>query len=78
MRAHIHPHFHRAVPTFHIQPQLEQGVGGAGVVAHPGGFAAMDARGDFVACCGRTTRGGLVQPDAYIKVGWAAWPCLYH
>ena len=50
---------------------------GVGVSAHTGGFTAMDAKGDFVACCGYSMRGGYVQPDAYMKVCGCACRCVY-
>uniref|UniRef100_A0A7S3VSI1 PAN2 UCH domain-containing protein n=2 Tax=Dunaliella tertiolecta TaxID=3047 RepID=A0A7S3VSI1_DUNTE len=48
--------------------KLEPGAGAVGVAAHTGGFTAMDARGDYVACCGYSMRGSHAQPDAYMKV----------
>ncbi|KAK9820479.1 hypothetical protein WJX72_010776 [[Myrmecia] bisecta] len=38
------------------------------VAAHPGGLAALDVRGDFVATCGFGTRMGQIVTDTYVKV----------
>ena len=36
--------------------------------AHPGGFAALDARGELVASCGYVSRMGRLSLDTYAKV----------
>jgi len=48
--------------------QVNDGACGAGVAAHTGGFSAMDAKGDYVACCGYSMKGAHMQADSYMKV----------
>jgi hypothetical protein len=38
------------------------------LVAHQAGIAAMDVRGDLVATCGMTLRGGRLVPDTSVRV----------
>jgi hypothetical protein len=54
--------------TVRFGMQVNDGACGAGVAAHTGGFSAMDAKGDYVACCGYSMKGAHMQADSYMKV----------
>ena len=45
----------------------------ASLLAHAGGFAALDARGEFVATCGYANRMGRVVLEGFVKVGRGGW-----
>lgn len=44
-----------------------------GVLAHAGGLAAIDVRGDLIATCGYSIRMGQVVADNMVKVIAVAW-----
>lgn len=59
-----------------LDPRAGGRLGGEGaaapLLAHPGGFAALDGRGNFVATAGYATRMGRLVLETHVKVrGWA-------
>ncbi len=60
-----------ARPLFHLLCPCSGYKAETSLQAHPGGFAALDARGELVASCGYVSRMGRLALDTYAKVGCA-------